>query len=106
MELKLNVYRGKEIEKTYVTDTYDLLYGTIEDIIDVVDLEKINNAAELGKMVIRLLPLVKPFLKEVFDGLTDEELRRTKVKELVPLFITIFEYGFNELTDLGGDSKN
>lgn len=106
MELKLNVYSGKEIEKTYVTDTYDLLYGTIEDIINVVDLEKINNAVELGKMVIRLLPLVKPFLKEVFDGLTDEELRRTKVKELVPLFVTIFEYGFSELTDLGGDSKN
>ena len=106
MELKLNIYNKNEIEKTYVTDTFDLMYGTIEDIFGVVDIDKIDNATELGKMVLRLLPAVKPFLKEIFEGLTDDELRRVKVKELIPLFVAIFEYGFDELSNLGGSSKN
>ena len=33
MELKLNIYNKKNIEKTYSTDTYDLMFGTVEDFI-------------------------------------------------------------------------
>jgi hypothetical protein len=105
MELKLNIYNKNEIEKTYMSDTYDIKYGTIEDILDVVDLDKINNANELGKMVIRILPLVKPLLKDIFEELTDEELRRTKVRELIPLFSEIFKYSFDELFNLGGEKN-
>lgn len=106
MELKLNIYNGKVIEKTYITDTYDLMYGTIEDILNVIDLDKIDKSVELGKMIIRLLPLIKPFLKDVFDGLTDEELRRTKVKEVKQIFEKIFSYGFDLLIGVEDGSKN
>ncbi len=107
MELKLNIYNGKVIEKTYITDTYDLMYGTIEDVLNVIDLDKIDKSVELGKMIIRLLPLIKPFLKDVFDGLTDEELRRTKVKEVKQIFEKIFSYGFDLLIGVEDDnSKN
>ena len=106
MELKLNIYNGKVIEKTYITDTYDLMYGTIEDVLNVIDLDKIDKSVELGKMIIRLLPLIKPFLKDVFDGLTDEELRRTKVKEVKQIFEKIFSYGFDLLVGVEDDSKN
>nr|DAV54274.1 MAG TPA: hypothetical protein [Caudoviricetes sp.] len=106
MELKLNIYNGKVIEKTYITDTYDLMYGTIEDVLNVIDLDKIDKSVELGKMIIRLLPLIKPFLKDVFDGLTDEELRRTKVKEVKQIFEKIFSYGFDLLIGVEDGSKN
>ena len=106
MELKLNIYNGKVIEKTYITDTYDLMYGTIEDVLNVIDLDKIDKSVELGKMIIRLLPLIKPFLKDVLDGLTDEELRRTKVKEVKQIFEKIFSYGFDLLIGVEDDSKN
>nr|DAJ81962.1 MAG TPA: hypothetical protein [Caudoviricetes sp.] len=106
MELKLNIYNGKVIEKTYITDTYDLMYGTIEDVLNVIDLDKIDKSVELGKMIIRLLPLIKPFLKDVFDGLTDEELRHTKVKEVKQIFEKIFSYGFDLLIGVEDDSKN
>ena len=102
MELKLNIYNGKVIEKTYITDTYDLMYGTIEDVLNVIDLDKIDKSVELGKMIIRLLPLIKPFLKDVFDGLTDEELRHTKVKEVKK----IFSYGVDLLIGVEDNSKN
>lgn len=106
MELKLNIYNGKVIEKTYITDTYDLMYGTIEDVLNVIDLDKIDKSVELGKMIIRLLPLIKPFLKDVFDGLTDEELRHTKVKEVKQIFEKIFSYGFDLLIGVEDNSKN
>ena len=106
MELKLNIYNGKVIEKTYITDTYDLMYGTIEDVLNIIDLDKIDKSVELGKMIIRLLPLIKPFLKDVFDGLTDEGLRRTKVKEVKQIFEKIFSYGFDLLIGVEDGSKN
>lgn len=96
MELKLNIYKGKELEKTYTCETYDIMFGTVEDLLNLIDLDKMNDQLELGKMIIKAIPLLKPFLKDVFDGLTDDELRRTKVKELIPLFVNIFVYAFSE----------
>lgn len=106
MELKLNVYNKKEIEKTYITETYDLMFGTIEDLLEVIDLDKVDDNVEVGKMILKVLPKIKPFLKDVFDGLTDDELKRTKVKELIPLFIDIFKFALDELGSIGDDSKN
>lgn len=106
MNLTLNVYKGREIEKTYTTDTYDIMFGTIESVIEIIDLNKLDDNLELGKMILKLLPEIKPMLKDIFDGITDEEIRRTKVKELVPVFVEVFKYSLNELSNLGGDTKN
>ena len=106
MNLTLNIYKGKEVEKTYTTDTYDIMFGTIESVIEVIDLNKLDDNLELGKMILKLLPQIKPMLKDIFDGVTDEEIKRTKVKELVPIFVEVFTYALNELSSLGGDTKN
>lgn len=108
MELKLNIYSKEnknEIEKTYITDTVNVMFGTIEDIFEIVDIEKINNNEEIVKMVIKGMKLLKPFLKNVFDGLTDDELRQTNIKELVVVFVEIFKYTFNEIMGMP-NSKN
>lgn len=108
MELKLNIYSKEnknEIEKTYVTDTVNIMFGTIEDIFEIVDIEKINDNEEIVKMVIKGMKLLKPFLKNVFDGLTDDELRQTNIKELVVVFVEIFKYTFNEIMGMP-NSKN
>lgn len=107
MDLKLNVYKNnKEIEKTYIASEFDLMWGTMEDLTNAVDLDKINDEIEVGKMVLKILPQVKPLLKQVFDGLTDDELKRTKIKELVPVFVNIFKYSFSEINMLGNNQGN
>lgn len=106
MNLTLNIYKGREIEKTYTTDTYDIMFGTIESVVEIIDLNNLDNNLELGKMILKLLPQIKPLLKDIFDGVTDEEIKRTKVKELIPLFVEVFTYSLNELSSLGGNSKN
>ena len=106
MNLILNIYKGREIEKTYTTDTYDIMFGTIESVIEIIDINKLDNNLELGKMILKLLPQIKPLLKDIFDGVTDDEIKRTKVKELIPLFVEVFTYSLNELSSLGSNSKN
>jgi len=108
MQLVLNIYdpETKIIAKQYVAESVDILFGTFEDIIEVVDENKINDNLELAKVIIVSLKKIKPLLKQVFVGLTDEELKNTKVKELVPLFINIIKEMVNEFKGLGDDSKN
>ena len=99
-DLKLNIYNGKNIEKTYVADEIDIMFGTVEDLLDVIDFDNLNDEKEVVKVVIKTLNNLKPFLKQIFDGLTDDEIKRTKVKELVPLFVDIVTYTMEELKAL------
>lgn len=110
MELKLNVYAkndgGKyEIEKTYATETIDIMFGTAEDLISTLEALTDGDTSQMVAAIAKGFKQLKPFLKDIFEGLTDDELRRTKVKELIPLFVNIFTYLFNEM-DFGNSSKN
>ena len=112
--MTLNVYKGKKIEKTYTAKDFTLMTGTCEDIINMVDIDKLTsgklNEQQLGieivKIVAKSFTKFRPFLQEVFDGLTDEEYRRTSIKEVARNVITIVQYTIGELFNVGGDSKN
>ena len=108
MQLVLNIYDpvSKMIAKQYTAETVDIMFGTIEDLIDIIDVEKLNDNMEWAKVIGVGMKKLKPLLKEVFTGVTDEELKNTKIKELVPLFINIFKYMMSEIGGLGNGSKN
>lgn len=98
--MKLNVYKAdnkNEIEKTYEAESYDLMLGTVEDIMQIVDIDKLNTDVEIASTVVKAYPLLKPFLKDVFPGLTDDELKRVKIKELIPTFVQIVKGIFESL---------
>jgi hypothetical protein len=111
MELVLNIYgkerdkeTGKrEIVKTYKTDEYDLMYGTVEDILTIFDVENMNDTNEILKMVMKTMNQLKPLLKDVFYGLSDEELKCIKVKELIPVVVGILKIAMEQFSD---GSKN
>lgn len=111
MELKLNIYNKKQIVKTYTAETYDLMFGTVEDLLDVIDIDNIqsDNKTELIKAIAKVLAnsldIVKPLLKDVFDGLTDEELRKTTLKDIINVLADIVTYSINQITK-GNDGKN
>lgn len=111
MDLKLNIYEKRKVIKTYTAETYDLMFGTVEDLLDVMDIDNIqaDNRTELLKAVAKVLAhsmdIVKPLLKDVFEGLTDEELRNTKVSEIVDALSNIVTYSINQITK-GNNGKN
>ena len=81
MELTLNIYdKNNEVKKTYKASEFDLMWGTIEDLVNCIDIDKIDDNVAIGKMILHVLPQLKPLLKQIFPGLTDSEIRCTKVK--------------------------
>lgn len=113
-KLKLNVYDGKKIEKTYEAEEVNLMTGTCEDIINMIDVDKLTSGKldnqalgiEVVKVVAKSFSKFKPFLQDVFPGLTDDEYRRTSIKEVANAVIKIVQYTVGELFDIGGNSKN
>ena len=92
--MKLNVYKNqKEIEKTLEVEAYDLMYGTVEDILDILDGVSENMSDDdLLKLVTANRGKINDLLLDVFPDATEEDLKRTKVKELIPIFLEIFSF--------------
>lgn len=108
MEIKLNIYNGNAIEKVYTAETIDFSFGVIEDILDALDLEsmKTNSKTELAGIIIKCSKQLKPFLKDMFPGVTDEEIRRTHIQNLIEVFKGLYEYATKELSAATKDEKN
>lgn len=111
MELKLNVYDKKEIVKTYTAETYDIMFGTVEDLVEIIDLDSVQNGndGEIIKLALKLvingMDILKPLLKDIFDGLTDEELKRTKVSEVANVLVEVVKFTISQIMK-GQNSKN
>lgn len=91
--ITLNIYEKgnkKEPVKVLEAEGYDLMLGTIEDFMEIIDIDKIDDSVELAKMVVKGYDQLKPLLKDIFEDMTDEDFRGVKVPDLV---LTIVEVG-------------
>ena len=101
--MKLNIYQNKRVVKTYTADAYDLLWGVVEDVASAVNLDelKTGSEAEIMKLVLNLvlksMGTVKELMKDVFEGITDEELKHTKVKEIAQVLVDVVQYTILQL---------
>ena len=101
--MTLNIYRGGKIEKTYTAEAYDLMFGVLEDVADAVKIDEMKNGSdeELVKMtanlVVRSMGTVHDLLKDVFEGITEEEIRRTKVIEIATVLVQIIKYTIEQM---------
>ena len=101
--MKLNIYEKKKVVKTYTADSYDLMLGTLEDVANAVKLDnmKTGTKTEILSMAMNLVKdsysTVIDLMKDVFDGITDEELRKTKVIEIVNVLADIVTYTVQQL---------
>lgn len=109
--MKLNIYDKKKIIKTYETDVYDLMFGTVEDVANAINLDSLKSGSDVeiikmaGKLVITSMDTVKNLLKDIFNGLTDEELKNTKVSEIATVLVDVVKFTIAQL-NLGVNGKN
>lgn len=109
--MKLNIYNKKQIVKTYETDTYDLMFGVLEDVADAIKLDELKTGTDVeiikmvGNLVITSMSTVKELLKDIFEGITDEELKNTKVSEIAAVLVDVVKFTLNQLSK-GINSKN
>ena len=104
--MKLNIYSGKNIVKTYEVDNYDLTYGVIEDVVEIIDGKDLENKNDLINVAIDSFHLLRPLLKEVFDGLTDDELRTVKIRELIVVIVELIKASITNLKMITGNDVN
>lgn len=114
MELKLNVYKNGQIEKTYRANDFVLETGLCEDVLNAIDIDKLTSGElsneklglEIVKIVAKSFSKFKPFLQNMFQGLTDDEYRRTSIKEVGKVVFQVVMFTISELQSVGNDSKN
>lgn len=119
MELTLNIYKSrksKEIEKTLKANDFELSTGVCEDLIKIVDvdlfvgveaLSEESQFLELYKIVSNSFDIFKEMLQEVFEGLTEADIEKTKMSEIVVVVYNIIRFALKNLfLSFGKNSKN
>lgn len=108
--MKLNIYEKKEVVKTYTADTYDLPFGIVEDVAEAVNLDDLKTGDDVeiikmvGNLVLKSMDTIKVLIKDIFDGITDEEIRKTTVPEIAQVLVDIVKFTIAQLSL--GSSKN
>ena len=108
--MKLNIYGRKDgkkqIVKTYEAQTYNLMFGTVEELIKEVDLdsfageEGITNAKVLeavSRMMVNSMGTIKDLLMDMFEGITEDEIRNTTIIEIAGVLVDTVIYTVTEL---------
>ena len=108
MNLTLNIYdeTGKEIVKTVKSSTFDLMFGTIHKLMNLLKIEDIDNNLEVLQIVYGAWDEITNVLSSVFPDVTDEDWKHVKVKELLPIIINIGKFAVTEALNIPTDSKN
>jgi hypothetical protein len=67
------------------------MLGTVEDLMQLIDVDSMTDNLAIVRAVGKSYKKLKPFIKDIFPGVTDDELNRVKVKELIPVFVQVFK---------------
>ena len=107
-KITLNIYDKNDkakVAKTLETEGYDLMMGTVDDFMNIIDLDKINDKNEVAKMAAKSYKQLKPLIMDIFPELQDEDYRNIKVTDLVRLIVQIGT-SIMESMDILKSSKN
>ena len=102
--MKLKIYKNQtEVEKVLETEAYDIMYGTVEDILSILDdVGDLSDNDALVDAIRKNRQKLNDLLLDVFPDATEEDLRKIKLKELIPFFIELFTFVSGSL----GTEKN
>lgn len=98
MELKLKT-RNKE----YVVNHFDVELGVIEDLLNILDLDKMDDNVAIAKMVMESMKQVKPILFQMFPDLTENELRTAGVLSVVQVLKEAVIMAVDVISGMGGN---
>lgn len=109
--MKLDIYDHKTVVKTYETDTYEIMFGTVEDLINAAKLDTIEKGSDAEivvaatNLVTTSMGTVKELLKDIFEGLTDEEIKHTRVSDIVNVIVEVIMYAVGQISIFGGSGR-
>lgn len=107
MEIKLNVYDDENnVVKTATAEVTELKFGSIRSLMKLLNIDDINDTAQLLKVVYGAWEQLTKILNSCFPEMTDEDWDNVKVSELVIVLVAILKYSFTQMLSIPADSKN
>lgn len=107
MELKLNVYDDEnKVVKTATAEVMELKFGSIRSLMKLLNIDDINDTAQLLKVVYGAWEQLTKILNSCFPEMTDEDWDNVKVSELVIVLVAILKYSFTQMLSIPTDLKN
>ena len=107
MELKISVYeKDGTIKKACVAHTIDLEFGTIRSLMKLLKVDDINDTGELLSTVYDVWDQLVDILGHCFPDMQEEDWEHVKLKELVPVVLTMLKSSFKEILSIPKDPKN
>lgn len=105
MDMVLKIYdeKGKEVVREVAASTFDIMFGTIQELMELLDIENTENNLEILGKVTGAWKELTGLLDTVFPGVSREEWKRVKVKELLPLLLGIVKFSFEEMLSVPTD---
>ena len=104
--LKIYGDGGKTVVKSHEAKTYDLMFGTVMKLMDLLKIEDVENNMEILKILHGAWDEIKSVLAEVFPEVTDDDWKHVKVKELLPIIIGIAKFAVKDMMSIPTDGKN
>lgn len=114
MELKLNIYNGNEIEKTYTAQSFRLSTGVVRGIIKFIDVDKfildgkINEelaVIEAFKIITKSFESFIQILLDLFPEASEEEINRTDMMEVAQVIVKAVMEAFSSLNNIASKKK-
>lgn len=97
-ELKINVYDEKDdIVKTVSAEVVELRFGTIRKLMELLNVDDIEDTAQLLKTVYGAWSSLIKILGVVFPEMTDEDWENVKLSELIPVLVTVIKASCAEM---------
>ena len=106
MELKITVYDDNDkAVKECKAHTVDIRFGQVSAIMELVDVENINDSAELLKTIHKAWKQLIKILSKVFPDMEEDDWDNVSLKELLPVVLAILKTSFAEMLTIP-KSKN
>lgn len=106
MELKITVYDDNDkAVKECKAQTVDIRFGQVSAIMELMDVENINDSAELLKTIHKAWKQLIKILSKVFPDMEDDDWDNVSLKELLPVVVAILKTSFAEMLTIP-KSKN
>lgn len=98
--------RDGKVIKEVQADTFDIRFGTIDKLMELLDIDEYTSSFELLKKVSTAWREVTDILSDIFPDMEKDDWRYVRLNDLVPVILQVVKYTFSEIMEIPSDSKN
>lgn len=80
---------SRKVVKTLETEGYNLMMGTVDDFMEIFDLDQLSDQKAILKMIQKSYKQIKPLIMDIFPELTEEDYRNVSVQDLARTVVQV-----------------